>query len=273
MRVLSLFDGVSTGRLALERAGVPVSAYYASEVCPRALRVSEANWPDVTQLGDVRLAEPPPDIDLLLAAPPCQGLSSAGRGAGLSDPRSALFWDAVRVLRACRPRWFLFESTARMRAESRAVITAALGVEPLSFNSRLVSAQNRPRLYWTNIPGTCAPADRGITLTSVVGPHEGVWVFPRWNMGGVTRYVGDKAPCVTTSNWQSNYRVQVTPDTRRNFTPEECERLQTFPPDYTSAAGCKTHRYTLLGNAWTVDAIAHLLHGLGATPHAPDQGA
>ena len=140
MRVLSLFDGISCGRVALERAGIPVETYYASEVDKYAIKIALKNYPDTIQLGDVKgvWARNLPKIDLLIGGSPCQDLSIAKAGRkGLSGERSSLFWHYVRLLRTCKPRWFLFENVASMPAADKAIITKELGVEPIMINSAL----------------------------------------------------------------------------------------------------------------------------------------
>jgi site-specific DNA-cytosine methylase len=169
MNVLSLFDGISCGRLALERAGIPVAAYYASEIDKHAITVSKANWPDIVQLGDVInvRAESLPKIDLLLAGSPCQGFSSNGSQKGLEHKQSRLFWEFIRLLRALKPKHFLLENVS-MKQEWRDIISKEVGCEPLRINSSLVSAQSRPRLYWTNIPGVTVPEDKGLTIFDIL---------------------------------------------------------------------------------------------------------
>lgn len=174
MNVLSLFDGISTGRLALEMAGVKVDKYLASEVEAAPMNISTSNWPGgITYLGDVRKvrARDLPPIDLLIGGSPCQGLSRAGQHLNFDDPRSALFFEFNRVLAELRGKnravLFLLENVA-MKKEWEAVITETLGVQPIHINSKLVSAQNRPRTYWTNIPGVGQPEDRGIRLLDVI---------------------------------------------------------------------------------------------------------
>ena len=173
MNVLSLFDGISTGRLALEMAGIKVDRYLASEVEAAPMAISAANWPEIVQLGDVRkiMARDLPHIDLVIGGSPCQGFSRAGRHLNFDDPRSALFFQFVRLLAVVRMEnpgaMFLLENVA-MKKEWENVITDMLGVKPVHINSKLVSAQNRPRTYWTNIPGVEPPPDRGIVLADVI---------------------------------------------------------------------------------------------------------
>ena len=156
MNVLSLFDGMSCGQLALQRAGIQVTNYFAAEIDKYAIQVTQANFPDTVQLGDVtkvkaegqQLYDPfgcGHEIDLLIGGSPCQGFSFAGKQLNFDDPRSKLFWEYVRLLKALKPKYFLLENV-KMKKESMDVITEALGVEPIFINSRLFSAQNRPRM-------------------------------------------------------------------------------------------------------------------------------
>ena len=181
MNVLSLFDGMSCGQLALQRAGIQVENYFAAEIDKYAIQVTQANFPDTVQLGDVtkvkaegqQLYDPfgcGHEIDLLIGGSPCQGFSFAGKQLNFDDPRSKLFWEYVRLLKALKPKYFLLENV-KMKKESMDVITEALGVEPIFINSRLFSAQNRPRMYWTNIPFNVPTEDKGIVLRDILEPE------------------------------------------------------------------------------------------------------
>jgi len=169
MNVLSLFDGMSCGQIALDQLGIPVDNYYAAEIDPYAMRVTQNNFPETIHLGDVTKVkgEDLEKIDLLLGGSPCQGFSFAGKQLNFNDPRSALFFEFVRLLKECNPKYFLLENV-RMKKEYQDVITEHLGVEPIMINSALVSAQNRVRLYWTNIPNITQPEDRGIVLKDIL---------------------------------------------------------------------------------------------------------
>jgi DNA-cytosine methyltransferase len=169
LNVLSLFDGMSCGQIALERAGIAVDKYYASEIDPYAIKVTQSNYPDTVQLGDVTKLEDfgSLDVDLLIGGSPCQGFSFAGKQLNFDDPRSALFFEYVRVLKEVKPKYFMLENV-KMKQQYQDVISDALGVKPLEINSSLVSAQNRKRLYWTNIPDVKTPEDKGILLKDIV---------------------------------------------------------------------------------------------------------
>ena len=169
MNVLSLFDGMSCGRIALERLGIKIDNYYASEIDKYAIQVSQANYPDIIQVGDVTELDTStlPKIDLIMGGSPCQGFSFAGKQLAFDDPRSALFFEFVRCVEELKPKYFLLENV-RMKKEYLDVISEYMGVEPIMINSALVSAQNRVRFYWTNIPGIEQPEERGIVLRDIL---------------------------------------------------------------------------------------------------------
>ena len=173
LNVLSLFDGMSCGRLALEQAGIPVKNYFASEIDKYAIEVAKTNYPDTVHLGDVQgvsefwTDNKFPQIDLLLGGSPCQGFSFAGKQLNFDDPRSKLFFQFVKLLRQLKPKYFLLENV-KMAKKSQDIITEYLGVEPIEINSNLVSAQNRKRLYWTNIPFDKNIEDQKIVLQDIL---------------------------------------------------------------------------------------------------------
>ena len=173
MNVLSLFDGMSCGRIALERLGIKVDNYYASEIDKYAMKVSEANYPDIIQVGDVTELDTStlPNIDLIMGGSPCQGFSFAGKQLAFDDPRSALFFEFVRCVKELKPKYFLLENV-RMKKEYLDIISEHMGVEPIMINSALVSAQNRVRYYWTNIPGVEQPEQRGMVLRDILENKE-----------------------------------------------------------------------------------------------------
>jgi DNA-cytosine methyltransferase len=309
---LSLFDGKSCGRIALDRAGVKQDKYYACEIDPFAMKVSKANYPDIIQLGDVKdliwndltlHAHLRPKIDLLIGGSPCQGFSFAGSRLNFDDPRSKLFFEFVRLMDETKPKWFLLENV-RMKQESQDIISRYLGVQPVMINSNLVSAQNRKRLYWTNIPFTM-PEDRGIMLKDIIEDgltdrdkshcldanyfkggnlksyfekHRRQLVFSQDGMC----HVGDadlkghdaikrvyhpqgKAPTLTTM--QGGHRepkISIGNLKWRKLSCLECERLQTVPEGYTAHVS-NTQRYKMLGNGWTVDVVAHIFKNIGET--------
>jgi DNA-cytosine methyltransferase len=153
LRVLSLFDGISCGQVALERAGIPIEVYYASEIDKYAIQVTQKNYPSTVQLGDINnidFTQFISKIDLIIGGSPCQDLSIAGKRAGLNGSRSGLFYKFVEAIKTIKPKYFLLENNHRMPNEAKEEITKQLGVEPILINSKCFSAQNRERLYWTN---------------------------------------------------------------------------------------------------------------------------
>ena len=174
--VLSLFDGMSCGQIALERAGIPVKAYYASEIDKYAIQITQKNYPNTVQLGDIECWKEwkLPKIDLILAGSPCQGFSKSGKGLNFDDPRSRLFFVFCDILAYYYGRnpdlKFLLENV-KMKKEWQEVITDRMKTEPVMINSALVSAQNRERLYWANWTIT-QPEDKGIYLKDIVEHGE-----------------------------------------------------------------------------------------------------
>jgi DNA (cytosine-5)-methyltransferase 3A len=234
MNVLSLFDGMSCGQLALQRIGAKVNNYFASEIDPYAIKVAKKNFPNMVHVGDVTnimkgipidkvkddclLEMMATEIDLILAGSPCQGFSFAGKQLNFDDPRSKLFFEFIRIVNNINTRKaqlgkpqvkFLLENV-RMKKESQDVITKALGVEPILINSALVSAQNRNRLYWTNIPNVTQPQDKGIVLSDILEdlPFDEPpnYLKGKWCgrvRGDLVKSVDDdKAHCLTASMWK-----------------------------------------------------------------------
>lgn len=209
MNILSLFDGISCGQIALNRAGIKYDKYFASEIDKHAIKVTQTNYPNTIQLGDVTkiYSKDLPKIDILIGGSPCQGFSFCGKQLNFNDPRSKLFFEYSRLLKECNPKYFLLENV-RMKKIHQDVISKELGVQPITINSSLVSAQNRVRLYWTNIPNIATPSDKKILLKDIIQQeYDGTWVFPRgYNAGGVQNYNG-KSPSITTSNWEHNFFI------------------------------------------------------------------
>lgn len=265
MKIISLFDGLSCGRLALAQLGIPVESYKASEISKAPMAIANHNFPDIQQVGDVTKFFPVEgEANLVIAGSPCQGFSLAGKQLNFDDPRSKLFFEFVRILKVVKPKYFFLENN-RMKKEYEKIITDILGVEPLRINSSLVSAQNRARLYWTNIPGACVPNDRKIPLSSIVGNYDGIYVVPRgFNEGGVQPYKG-KSPTVTCSSWQYNF-FKWQNEQKVQFSINEVEAIQTLPLDYTKAPKVAMGaRYKACGNTWTLEVIKHLFSGLKAS--------
>lgn len=204
MNVLSLFDGISCGQVALERAGIKVDNYYASEIDKYAIQVTQKNYPNTIQLGDVEkidFNEYIGKIDLLIGGSPCQGFSFAGKQLNFMDPRSRLFFKYVEALETIKPKYFLLENV-KMKKEYQDVISQRLGLEPIEINSALVSAQNRVRLYWTNLPRIKQPQDKGIFLETIL------------ENGEVDR---DKAYCIDANYFKGTNARQYLCKSRRQI--------------------------------------------------------
>ena len=278
MNVLSLFDGMSCGQIALNRAGIKYDNYFASEIDKHAIKVTQSNYPNTVQLGDVAkvCAEDLPKIDLLIGGSPCQGFSFAGKQLNFDDPRSKLFFEFVRLLKECKPRHFLLENVV-MKKEYEDAISEAIGCKPLRINSELMSGQSRNRLYWTNIKlEYIAPVN--VSLNSILDKgwfssrDKSYCIDANYGKGSnLRRYLfcgsrqivfkdGFSIPSNITKE-NANIFGAENKDKWRMLTPEECERLQTVPEGYTSSAS-KVNRYHMLGNGWTVNVIAHIFKGL-----------
>lgn len=277
MNVLSLFDGMSCGRIALERAGVKVYKYYASEINKHAITVSKSNYPDIIHVGDVtKVGRGLPHINLLIAGSPCQGFSNMGAGLNFEDPKSKLFFEFIRIKKQTNPDYFLLENV-RMKKEWVETITNLVGVEPIYINSKLFSAQSRPRIYWTNIPVSCLPVENTVKIKDILlhRTNDSLLLNEKWLNRIKTssdipkmfsRVDPDIALCLTArmyANWKGNYIS--TPRGIRRLDPVECERLQTVPDGYTSSVSL-SERYKMLGNGWTVDVVSHIFKGLKDAP-------
>lgn len=298
MRVLSLFDGICCGHLALERAGIKIDSYDAYEIEKNAIKATETNFPDVIQHGDVTkedFTKYQGKIDLIIGRSPCQGFSSSGKQLNFNDPRSKLFFEYVKAIKECQPKYFLLENVV-MKKEWQDIISSYLGVEPIEINSSLVSAQNRRRLYWTNIPNVTLPEDKNITLEDILEDIEfpnpaairgrrlnkATIVGRRLDKNGhrkdtdktipITQCLEvratntDKSNCLTTvdkDNVLTPLPIGRHPDAFKNnlpfryYTTKEMCRLQTVPDDFLNMIPDSAARKAL-GNGWTVDVIAHI---------------
>jgi site-specific DNA-cytosine methylase len=271
MNILSLFDGMSCGQIALNKVGIKYDNYYASEIDTYAIIVTQTNYPNTIQLGDIHNIKGSdlPQIDLLMGGSPCQSFSSAGSRTGF-DGKSRLFWEFVRVLNEVKPKYFLLENV-KMKKEWEEIITKEMGVEPIIINSNLVSAQNRERLYWTNIPNITQPEDRKIKLSDVLGDDKFREIpkcfYNKWGTKmriekGPNWIKNNKSNCLTTKNCHTNqYLFNDDKSLCRLLNAEEFERLQTIPQGYTSMVS-NTERYKMIGNGWTVDVISHIFSSL-----------
>ena len=290
MKVLSLFDGISCGRLALERAGIPVERYVAYEIDENAIKVSKANWNDIEHCGDVTVADfsQYKGFDAIIGGFPCQDLSINKRNRkGLEGNRSGLFWHLVRAIEEVNPKYFLVENNYKMPQKDQDIITKTLGVEPILIYSGKVSAQSRYRLYWTNIPNVQQPEDLHIYLKDIVEHGEtkekDLTNFTKFNNKTYTNYdrparigtigkggqgervysIEGKSVTLTANGGGRGAKggLYLINGTVRKPTPIECERLQTLPDNYTACLS-DNERRKVIGNGWTVDVIAHILRSI-----------
>lgn len=289
--VFSAFDGMSCGQIALQKAGISYDNYYASEIDKHAIKVTQHNYPDTIQLGNITEINGVnlPQIDLLIGGSPCQGFSFSGKQLNFDDPRSKLFFEFVRLKEKCKPKWFLLENVV-MKKEYEQVITKALGVEPIRINSALVSAQNRERLYWTNIPNITQPNDKGKLTKDIVGfeseipyvketireikkytprdfqvsiskngrirPHRFDYKKSGISEVGTITNPNDKTVAIIASHSPKTYKSN--PFEIYSLNRQECEQLQTVPLGYTNSVS-EHQAKKMLGNGWTVDVIVHIL--------------
>jgi len=227
MNVLSLFDGMSCGQIALDKLGIKVDNYFASEIDKYAMKVALKNYPKTRHVGSVEFVNGSnfPKIDLLIGGSPCQGFSFAGKQLNFEDPRSKLFFEFVRVLKETKPKYFFLENV-KMKKEYQDIISEYLGCEPVIINSSLVSAQNRVRLYWTNIPNITQPSDKGVLIKHItlddsdkIGAMRGRYIvdgkrqdYKMKTAGMTTQRIelrkDEKSNCITTVS-KDNYLVKL----------------------------------------------------------------
>ena len=290
MNILSLFDGMSCGMIAAERAGLKIDNYYASEIDKYATKVSHANYPNIIRLGDVeKWKEWDIDwssIDLLIGGSPCQGFSFAGKQLAFNDPRSALFFEFVNIrnhiskarsMAELGEVKFLLENV-KMKKQHLDVISGLLGVEPMFINSSLVSAQNRQRFYWFNW-GASLPDDLSIHMNDILdGGYRSTRPkaycldanygkgtnFRRYFYCGSRQLVLEPGYMPSPMTKETANGVMRSDGSRwRKLSVAECERLQTVPAGYVDNVSIpEVEKYKVLGNGWTVDVITHLLKEL-----------
>lgn len=290
IKVLSLFDGISCGMVALERANIKVDRYVAYEIEENAIKVSQYNYPQIEQKGDVFKAKyMEGEFDLLIGGSPCTYWSIAKAGDNRETTSSGFGWELfmqyVRALNEVKPKYFLYENNESMSDGIKNEITKQLGVEPVMIDSADFSAQIRKRYYWTNIPVDLNYKKSDLVLKDILYEHDfKVRDFTKykdtvkWNKDKtICRYDSSgkgyysqanrcRKPCVKSNTltasgndknniWIDNYKC-------RTLHPIEAERLQTLPDNYTSCLNSKVKRSEVCGNGWTVDVIAYILKGL-----------
>lgn len=290
LRILSLFDGISCGMVALKRVGIPTDIYVAYEIEKDAIKVSNYNYPQIIQKGDVFKAEyNEGEFDLLIGGSPCTDWSIAKAGGGRETTSSGIGWELfmqyVRALREVKPKYFLYENNESMSDNIKDEITKQLGVAPVMIDSADFSAQIRKRYYWTNIPVNMDYPKGNLVIQDIL--YDGDFRIKdfskykdtvkwnedntvcKWDSSGKGYYSQQnrcrkttiKSNTLTASGndknniWLDDYKCRV-------LNPIERERLQTLPDDYTKCLNSKVRRSEVCGNGWTVDVIVHILNGL-----------
>ena len=286
INVLSLFDGMSCGQIALNKLGFNIKKYYASEIDKYAMLITKKNYPNTIHIGDVKEVNGSDyqDIDLLIGGSPCQDLSIAvinniKHNKGLEGEKSQLFYEYLRILTEVKPKYFMLENVGSMTNENRDLISEALECDYIEINSNLVSAQDRSRYFWTNIPNIIQPKDKGIVLGDIILPGNEIpdkyWYKVDFQLNGndkkivatldlkghdiLKRVYNQNNKCATlTCVRGGNLQKKVYQDGKcRKLIPLEYERLQTVPDNYTEGVS-DSQRYNMLGNGWTVDVIKHI---------------
>ena len=294
MNVLSLFDGISCAKIALDKLNIPITNYYASEIDKYAISVSKLNHPNIIHLGDIQniKASDLPKIDLLIGGSPCQDLSNAKKGLGLKGTKSRLFYEYIRLYKELKPKYFLLENVKNKWGD---LMSEIIGINFISLNSSLFSAQSRPRYYWTNIdypeiPKThhkellkdiiCDEVDekfffkqeglneyiQNITYTEKLPTKDGIiklFDVPKIIINDNERQrriysINSKSPTILA---RADTTKILHKNRIRKLIPLECERLQKIPDNYTASCS-DAQRYKMVGNAFTVDTIMHFLKGL-----------
>lgn len=292
MRVLSLCDGISGGQQAFDMLGIKFdgveNTYYASEIADYSIKITQKNYPNTIQLGNMtelnedKLNELG-EIDVLISGTVCKSLSRTNikeYNQGL-DGTSGLFWDFVRIKDYIKPKYFLFENVESMKDSDRDIITEALGVDPIMINSSVFTAQERKRYYWTNIPISELPKECELVLKDVMihNPDEKLFYkqdfeFHGWDKKQIATLnlkchdIGKRAynpnmKCATLTAVTGGYQEKKVYDNGRcrKLTPLEYERLQGMKDNYTEGIA-NSKRYCALGDSWTIPVIAHILKGI-----------
>ena len=289
--VLSLFDGMSCAQIALNNVGVKYDNYFASEINKPAMNVTMSNYPNTIQLGDVTKINglDLPKIDLLVGGSPCQGFSTNGKMLNFQDPRSKLFFEFVRLKEETKPKWWFLENV-KMEKSARETISNIMGVEPIVLNSSIVSAQNRVRLYWTNIP-FLMPQKTDIRLKDIIDFDAERRYFDMSTVYNVVKsdrfiayelnyrkkfnctckayFLTSKSAALTKSMTFEDNKVLIG-DKIAYLTIDELEELQTVPKGYTKGATIN-QRAEMLGNGWTVKVVECFFKNLGLDLKRPSQ--
>lgn len=288
--MLSLFGGIETGLQALQELNIPIEEYHSFEILPAAIKVTQKNFPFVVHHGDVRDTDFSEFIgfDMVIAGSPCQNRSRARKEDknvhnGLAGDKSSLFWCFAKALEVIKPKWFMLENVISEMPEDDETITKTVGVQPIMINSNLFSAQDRERLYWTNIPIAPLPTECNIVLGDIMetnvaekyyynkpfefhGDDKKIIATLQVNSMDMSKRVYNRIfKCGTLTCISGGYQEKKVWDNGRvrKLTEIEYERLQTLPDNYTDGCGLSyTARCSLCGNGWTKDVVKHIFKGL-----------
>lgn len=279
MKVLSLFDGMSCGQLALQEAGINVSKYMASEIDKHSMKITEKNFPQTEQLGDVTKVKGKDlgEVDLLIGGSPCQGFSFAGKQLNFNDDRSKLFFEFARLLNQCEPKYFLLENVY-MKKEYRNIISGILGVQPIRINSSSFSPVKRDRLYWTNIPfdKEKIPKDSGLSFDDINTKNqdwmseEKVDKIRQWKSQqnpiktAIKEGAKKKVPCLVARGYNQYHGGAVLIENNgkyRYLTNDEAEACHGLPKGYTEGVSDR-ERSRMIGNGWDIRVVTHIFKGL-----------
>lgn len=268
IKVLSLFDGIGGAREALKELDIDCK-YYASEIDKYAIQIAKKNNEDINHIGDIRAIFvdkdylfydhkigvkcflPSNNFDLVIAGPPCQSFSIAGKKKGFEDERGQLFFKAARILKAVRPKNFVFENVASMSKENQDIISQKLGVEPIIINSDRFLPQNRKRLYWTNIK-----------IEEL--PQRPLWKekYYQWRRSYFRENKSGVCPTLTANMGTGGHNVPLkTQNLKDKLTVGEVANLQGFDKDYCNCIS-KTQGYKAIGNSFTIPVIKHILKNI-----------
>jgi DNA (cytosine-5)-methyltransferase 3A len=272
MNVLSLFDGMSCGQIALSELGIKYENYFASEIDESAIKVTQANFPNTIQLGDITKIKSTdlPKIDIIFGGSPCQGFSFLGKQLNFDDERSKLFFEYLRLLRELKPTYFLLENV-KMDSQSKEAITEMVGYNPLFINSKIAVPHSRGRLYWTNLQFT-PPIKNNQILKDILQDDSEVDSILFATKGQIDLVLKSRhcsldpkyADCLIRRSFGSKIMTHVTGNSGkiRRLSINECEFLQGVPKDYTNHVKLKD-RYEMLGNGWTVPIIKGFFTNIG----------
>ena len=287
IKVLSLFDWIACWLVALKRIWIEVDKYYASEIDPYAKYIAKRNNPELIHIWNVKKVKwSEYNVDLLIWWSPCQWFSFAWKQLNFNDSRSKLFFEYVRILKECNPKYFLLENVVMKKEWIEIISNELFGIQPIEINSSLVSAQNRRRLYWIwmrnnngwyNQISISLPRDKGLKMKHIMQqivdksyflPREKIEKIKHWkSYQNPLRSIllpQSKSPTLTARGaWEDHsWMILIRDKWRiRKITPIECERLQTLPDNYTSGVD-RSQRYKMLWNWWTVDVIAHIFKSI-----------